>query len=97
MPSDRASLLSLRDLIADTDLTLETIPDLPQNRTAHCRENLRAALALADDLIKQQHMTPASVLGHKGGTTTAKRGSDYFRQLAARRKTQAGGRPKKTG
>jgi len=43
MASDRASLLALRELIADTDLTLETIPDLPQNRTAHCRENLRAA------------------------------------------------------
>jgi hypothetical protein len=51
MPTDRSSLLALRDLIADTDLTLETIPDLPQNRTAHCRENLRAALALVDDLI----------------------------------------------
>jgi hypothetical protein len=66
MASDRASLVVLRELIADTDLTLETIPDLPQNRTAHCRENLRAALALADDLIKQQRMTAAAVLGHKG-------------------------------
>jgi hypothetical protein len=56
MASDRASLVALRELIADTDLTLETIPDLPQNRTAHCRENLRAALALADDLIKQQRI-----------------------------------------
>ena len=54
MPTDRSSLLALRDLIADTDLTLETIPDLPQNRTAHCRENLRAALALAEDLLKQR-------------------------------------------
>jgi len=53
MASDRASLVALRELVADTDLTLETIPDLPQNRTAHCRENLRAALALADDLLKQ--------------------------------------------
>ena len=54
MASNRASLVALRDLIAATDLTLETIQDLPQNRTAHCRENLRAALALTDDLIKQQ-------------------------------------------
>jgi hypothetical protein len=38
--------LALRELIADTDLTLETMPNLPQNRTAHCRENLRTALAL---------------------------------------------------
>jgi hypothetical protein len=61
MSTDRASFLALRDLIADTDLTLETIPDLPQNRTAHCRENLRAALALADDLIKQRRKNAAEV------------------------------------
>ena len=53
MPIERASLEALRDLIEDTDVTLETTPDLPQNRTAHCRENLRAALALADDILKQ--------------------------------------------
>jgi len=96
MPSDRASLLALRDLIADTDLTLETIPDLPQNRTAHCRENLRAALALADDLIKQQRMTPAAVLGHKGGSTTARKlGAEHYRRMAAARKSHGGGRPRK--
>lgn len=97
MPSDRASLLALRDLIADTDLTLETIPALPQNRTAHCRENLRAALALADDLLKQQHMTPAAVLGHKGGSSTSRKlGPDHYRKMSAARKTHAGGRPRKT-
>src|ERR1700674_1451117 len=96
MPTDRASLMALRDLIADTDLTLETIPNLPQNRTAHCRENLRAALALADDLIKQQRKTAAAILGHKGGSTTAKkRGSEHYRQMAAAGKTRAGGRPRK--
>jgi len=98
MASDRASLVALRDLIADTDLTLETIPDLPQNRTAHCRENLRAALALVDDLIKQQRMTAAAVLGHKGGSTTAKRlGVEHYRKMAAARKTRGGGRPRKQG
>lgn len=97
MASDRASLVALRELIADTDLTLETIPNLPQNCTAHCRENLRAALALADDLIKQQRMTAAAVLGHKGGSTTAKRlGPEHYRQMAAARKTRGGGRPKKS-
>jgi hypothetical protein len=34
MPFDRSSLQALRNLIADTDLILETTPDLPQNRTA---------------------------------------------------------------
>jgi hypothetical protein len=28
-------------------------------------------------------------MGHKGGSETAKRGSEYFRQLAAKRKTMA--------
>jgi len=96
MASDRASLLALRDLIADTDLTLETIPNLPQNRTAHCRENLRAALALADDLIKQSKMTAAAVMGHKGGSTTARKlGPEHYRRMAAARKTHGGGRPRK--
>src|SRR5271156_5408194 len=96
MASDRASLVALRELIADTDLTLETIPNLPQNRTAHCRENLRAALALADDLIKQRRMNAAAILGSKGGSTTAKRlGVDHYRKMAAARRTHGGGRPRK--
>lgn len=96
MPSDRTSLLALRDLIADTDLTLETIPNLPQNRTAHCRENLQAALALADDLIAQQRMSAASVLGRKGGSSTARKlGADHYKRMAAARKTHGGGRPRK--
>ena len=66
MPSDRSSLVALRNLIAETDLILETTPDLPQNRTGCCRENLRAALALADDLLKQQRMTAAAVMGPQG-------------------------------
>jgi hypothetical protein len=96
MPFDRSSLQALRNLIADTDLILETTPDLPQNRTACSRENLRAALALVDDLIGQQRMSAAAVMGHKGGSSlAATRGPEYFRKLAAKRKTRAGGRPRK--
>jgi hypothetical protein len=58
MPLDRSSLKALRNLIADTDLILETTPDLPQNCTACSRENLRAALALVGDLIGQQRVKP---------------------------------------
>ena len=67
MASDRASLLGLRELSADTDLTLETTPDLQQNRTAHCRENLRAAFALAakPDLQRTFQTLPAF---HPAGT-----------------------------
>jgi len=96
MASDRASLVALRELIADTDLTLETIPDLPQNRTAHCRENLRAALALADDLLKQSRSSAAAIMGSKGGSSTARKlGADHYRRMAAARKTKGGGRPRK--
>jgi hypothetical protein len=96
MPSDRKSLQALKSLIADTDLILETTPDLPQNRTACCRSNLRVALALAEDLLKQQRMNPAAIMGHKGGSTTAKRlGADHYRKMSAARKTHAGGRPRK--
>lgn len=96
MPIDRASLEALRDLIADASLTLETTPDLPQNRTASCRESLAAALALAEDLLKQHRMTAAVILGRKGGSTTARRlGADHYRKMAAARKTHGGGRPRK--
>jgi hypothetical protein len=97
MPTDRSSLIALRNLISDTDLILETTPDLPQNRTACSRENLRAALALVDDLIQQQRMTPAATLGHKGGSITLrKHGPEHYRKMAAARKTHGGGRPRKT-
>jgi hypothetical protein len=33
--------------------------------------------------------------GRKGGAKTAQRGAEYFRQIAAMRRTKAGGRPKK--
>jgi hypothetical protein len=96
MPSDRASLQALKNIITEVDLILETTPDLPQNRTGRSRELLRAASAITDDLIKQAKMPAASAMGHQGGTTTARKyGSDHFRQLAAKRKTNAGGRPRK--
>jgi hypothetical protein len=96
MPVDRNSLFALRDLIIDTGLTLETIPELPQNRTAHCRENLRAALALMEDILKQKRVTAASTLGRKGGNATARKlGAEHYRKMAEARKTHRGGRPRK--
>jgi hypothetical protein len=95
MASSRTELKALRNLIAEADLILETSPALPQNRTGAARENLKAALAITDDLIGQTKLSAAAVLGRKGGSAIAQRGSDYFRQLAAKRKTRAGGRPRK--
>jgi hypothetical protein len=93
--SNQRELRTLRKLISDADHTLATTPELPENRTARCRELLGAALALADDLLAQTKLPAAAVLGSKGGSVTAQRGSDYFRKLAARRKHHRGGRPPK--
>ena len=94
MATQRTDLRTLKSLLSETDLILSTT-ELPENRTARSRELLRAALALTDDLLGQAKLPAAAVLGHKGGSQTAKRGSEYFRQLAAKRKTLGGGRPKK--
>jgi hypothetical protein len=53
--------------------------DLPEGRGKRARELLGAALALADDLLATK---PAAPLGARGGTATAKRGSEYYRQIA---------------
>lgn len=99
MPLDRDSLHALKNIIEEVDLILETTPDLPQNRTSRSRELLGTALAITDDLMSENRKADkshAAALGHKGGSSiAATRGSDYFRELAAKRKTRAGGRPKK--
>jgi hypothetical protein len=92
--SQRKELAALKNLISEADLILSTT-ELPENRTARCRELLGSALALADDLLSQSKLPAAAALGRKGGNVTAQRGSDYFSKLAARRKTHGGGRPRK--
>ena len=89
-PSTRKDLKALCRLIHQADLVLGTIshPSVPS-----AREKLHAALNLADDLAT---VNPAATLGAKGGTKTAQRGSEYFKQIAAMRKTKSGGRPRKT-
>ena len=94
MATYRTELRSLKSLLSEADLILSTT-ELPQGRAVRCQEILRSALALTGDLLKQTKMPAAAILGAKGGSQTAKRGSEYFRQLAAKRRTRAGGRPKK--
>jgi len=82
-------------MLSEADLILSTTASLPESRTPRCRELLSAALALADDLLKQGS-TSAVALGHKGGSATARRhGPEHYRQMAAMRKTHGGGRPRK--
>jgi hypothetical protein len=91
----RTELAALKNLISEADQILATTPELPENRTARCRELLASALALTGDLLKQAKTPSAVALGRKGGLASAQKGSDYFRKLAARRKTHGGGRPRK--
>jgi hypothetical protein len=97
MPSNRAELTALKNLISQAQWTLASDPELPEHPIAACRELLGAAFTLADDLLKESRPTTAAVtLGRKGGSTTSRRhGPEHYRQMAANRKTFGGGRPKK--
>ena len=95
MGSNHSELTALKNLLSDADRILETAPALPEHRTEACREILKTALALTDDLLKHAP-TPAATLGSKGGSVTARRhGAEHYRQMAAKRKTHGGGRPRK--
>ncbi len=90
MANNTKDLKALRRLISQAELVLDTIPAHPSVNRA--KELLNAAGKLAEDLAT---VNPAVALGAKGGTKTAERGADYFKQIAAMRKTKAGGRPRK--
>jgi septal ring factor EnvC (AmiA/AmiB activator) len=81
---------ALRDMISEAHDILRTI-DLPEERSRRAYELLSAALHLADHILETP---PAATLGAKGGSQTAKRGSEYFRKIASMRKEKKGGRPK---
>lgn len=85
-------LKALRNLIDEAQLVISTT-ELPQGRTSRAVKLLDSALALADDLIASP--SSAIALGQRGGQKTAERGREYFKKIAAMRKTRAGGRPKK--
>jgi hypothetical protein len=90
----RQDLKSLRNMISEAKRLIDTSPEMPQGRTPRAQELLGDAVVLADYLLTVE---PAAVLGKMGGKATAKRGSEYFRKIAAMRKTRSGGRTKKEG
>jgi hypothetical protein len=90
----RNDLKALRDLVAEAEKLLSTTT-LPEGRSQRAHELLGAAVALADALLETP-TDPAAILGAKGGKQTAKRGPEYFKRIAAMRKTKGGGRPRKT-
>ena len=91
MARKQNDLKALRNMISEAHDILRTTT-LPEERSQRAYELLTAAVHLADTLLEE---SPAAKLGAKGGKQTAKRGSEYFRQIAAKRKTHAGGRPAK--
>ena len=89
MARKQNDLKALRNMIGEAhDILRTTI--LPEGRSQRAYEILTAALHLTGNLLEE---SPAATLGAKGGKVTAKRGSEYFRQIAAKRKTHGGGRP----
>ncbi len=91
MTPRRNDLQALRNMIAESrDILATTV--LPEGRAERAHELLNAAVLLADNILA---VSPAATLGKKGGTTTAKRGPDYFRKIASMRTHRKGGRPKK--
>jgi hypothetical protein len=84
-------LRTLRNLISEAHEIIKTTP-LPEGRSERVYELLTTAVHLADNLLE---VSPAAMLGKKGGKETAKRGPEYFRNIASKRKTHAGGRPRK--
>jgi hypothetical protein len=91
MTKGRNDLRALRAMIGEAHELLRTTY-LPEQRSQRAYELLGAAVHLADVLLET---SPAATLGAKGGKVTAKRGSNYFKELAAKRKTRGGGRPAK--
>jgi hypothetical protein len=91
MARKQNDLKALRNMINEARLILATTT-LPEGRSERAYELLEAAVHLTDNMLEE---SPAATLGAKGGKVTAKRGSEYFRQIAAKRKTHAGGRPPK--
>lgn len=87
----RNDLRALRNTIAEAQYILTTT-ELPEGRAERMRELMASAVFLADHLLEA---SPAATLGKKGGSVTAKRGSEYFRKIAAMRKERKGGRPRK--
>lgn len=90
MTPRKNDLKALRNMIGEAYDILRTTK-LPEARSERVYELLTAAGQLADHLLKE---SPAATLGSKGGRATAKRGSEYFRKIAAMRKERKGGRPK---
>jgi hypothetical protein len=91
----RSDVRALANMIDQSYRIISSEP-VPAGGIERCRELLSTARLLAKDLAASPMSAPAAMLGSKGGNATlAKRGPEYFRKLASKRKTHGGGRPRK--
>jgi hypothetical protein len=91
----RSDVRALKNMIDQSYWIVSSDP-VPKGGIERCRELLATARLLAKDLLGSPTSVPAAILGSQGGKATlAKRGPDYFRKLAGKRKTHGGGRPRK--
>ena len=91
----RSDVRTLKNLIDQAYLIASSDP-LPKGGMESLKENLDAARAMIRVLLMRPDAeTIAAELGKRGGQETAKRGPAYYSEIAALRKTKAGGRPKK--
>jgi hypothetical protein len=89
----RSDVRALKNMIDQSYRIISSNP-VPAGGIERCRELLGTARMLAKDLLSSPASVPAATLGKLGGEKTAERGPEYFRKIAAMRKTRAGGRPK---
>jgi hypothetical protein len=90
----RSDARALKNLIDQAYKIVSSKP-VPPGGMENLEEILYSARMLAKDLLSSPTSVPAATLGKLGGEKTAQRGPEYFRQIAAMRKTRAGGRPKR--
>ena len=90
----RSDARALKNLVDQAWLIASSDP-IPPGGIESLRENLDAARRLARQLLVKPTTIAAKQLGSKGGKKTAERGPEYYKQIAAMRKTRAGGRPRK--
>ena len=58
--SQRKEIAALKNLICETDQILATTPELPENRTARCRELLRS---LGQQRLRRERCTTVTAQG----------------------------------
>ena len=52
MAFDKTSVQALKNIVTEVDRLISTTEPMPENRTPRCKELLRAAMALVDDIAK---------------------------------------------